>query len=109
MTNSDICPFCKTIVKTHGKATCHDLCSYQIHVKCNNHHDLDQKYLKRMRLCASNPNKISLDNADIDPNLKNLLRQLNDISEKETNDNENLPNSKQRDTSYFSNLNIELK
>lgn len=47
-----------------------------------------------MRLCASNPNKISLDNADIDPNLKNLLRQLNDISEKETNDKENLPNSK---------------
>lgn len=47
-----------------------------------------------MRLCASNLNKISLDNADIDPNLKNLLRQLNDISEKETNDNQNLPNSK---------------
>ena len=56
-----------------------------------------------------NPNKINLDNASIDPNLKNLLCQLNNLSEKENNDNENLPKCKYRDISYFSNLDVELK
>ena len=42
-------------------------------------------------------------------NLKNLLCQLNNIFEKENNDNENLPNCKYRDISYFSNLDVELK
>ena len=56
-----------------------------------------------------NPNKINLGNVGIDPNLTNLLRQLNNLSEKENNDNENLPNCKYRDISYFSNLDVELK
>ena len=43
----------------------------------------------------------------IDPNLKNLLCQLNNLSEKENN--ENLPNCKYRDISYFTNLDMELK
>ena len=45
----------------------------------------------------------------MDPNLKNLLCQLNNLFEKENIDNENLPNCKYRDISYFSNLDVELK
>ena len=58
---------------------------------------------------AISQNIINLGNAGIDPNLKNLLRQLNNLSEKENIDNENLPNCKYRDLSYFSNLEVELK
>ena len=56
-----------------------------------------------------NPNIINLGNAGIDPNLKNLLCQLNILSENENIDNENLPNCKHRDISYFSDLDVELK
>ena len=35
--------------------------------------------------------------------------QLNNLSEKENIDDENLPNSKCRDISYFSNLDVEFK
>ena len=34
---------------------------------------------------------------------------MNNLSEKETNDNENLPNCKYRDVSYFFNPDVELK
>ena len=34
---------------------------------------------------------------------------MNNFSEKENDDNENLPNCKYRDISYFSNLNVEFK
>ena len=34
---------------------------------------------------------------------------MNNLSEKENNDNENLPNCKYRNISYFSNLDVELK
>ena len=56
-----------------------------------------------------NPNKINLGNAGIDPNLKKKLCQLNNLFEKENNDNENLPNCKYRDISYFFNIDVELK
>ena len=56
-----------------------------------------------------NLNKINLDNTGIDPNLKNRLCQLSNLSEKETNDIENLPKCKYRDVSYISNLDVELK
>ena len=45
MTNTDICPFCETIVKTCDKAMCCDLCSKLIHIKYNNLNDLDYEYL----------------------------------------------------------------
>ena len=48
-----------------------------------------------------NPNIINLGNVDIDPNLKNLLCQLNNLSKKENIDNENLPNYKYRDKLIF--------
>ena len=35
--------------------------------------------------------------------------QLNNLSEEETNDNENLHNCKYRDVSYFTNLDMKLK
>ena len=125
MTNIDICPFCEKILKTWDKAICCDLCSKWIHIKCNNLNDLDYEYLKSndetwyCKTCIDeilpfcnkkiNPNKINLGNAGIDPNLKNLLCQLNNLSEKKNNDNENLPNCKYRGISYFSNLDVELK
>ena len=56
-----------------------------------------------------NPNNINLGNAGINPSLKFFLCQLNNPSEKENNDNENLPNCKYRDISYFANLDVELK
>ena len=96
-----------------------------IRIKRNNLNDLDYEYLKSnnetwycktwiheiLPFCNKkiNPNKINLDNVGIDPNLKNLLCQLNNLSEKENNNNENLPNCKYRDMSYFSNLDVELK
>ena len=57
MTNTDICPFCETIVKTCDKAMCCDLCSKLIHIKYNNLHDLDYEYLDykvRMNVALSN-------------------------------------------------------
>ena len=91
----------------------------------SNLNELDYKYLKSKdetwycKTCIQeilpfsnktiNPNKINLSNAGIDPNLKIFLCQLNNLSEKENNDNENLPNCKYRDISYFSNLDMELK
>ena len=125
MTNINISPFCEKIVKTRHKAICCDLCSKWIYIKCNNLNDLDYEYLKsndETWYCKSciheilpfcnkkiNTNKINLGNACNDPNLKNLLCQLNNLSEKENNDNENLSNCKYRDISYFSNLYVELK
>ena len=41
-------------------------------------------------------------------NFKILLRQLNNLSNKESNDNENLFNSRYRDISYFSNLDMKI-
>ena len=117
MTNTDICPFHEKNVKTCDKAICCDLCSKWIHIKCNNLNDLDYEYLKSndktwyCKFCIQeilpfcnnkiNPNKINLGNAGIDPNLKNLLCQLNNLSEKENIDNENLHNCKYRHKLYF--------
>ena len=56
-----------------------------------------------------NPNKINIGNAGTDPNLKNLLCQLNNLSENENIDNENLPNCKYREITYFPNLDVERK
>ena len=109
MTNTDICPFCEKIIKTGDKAICCDLCIKWIHIRCNNRNDLDYEYLKNndetwyCKTCIQeillfcnkkiNPNIINLGTAGIDPNLKNLLCQLNNLSE-ENIDNENLPNCK---------------
>ena len=116
MTNTDICPFCEKIVKNRDKAICCDLCIKWIHIRCNNLNDLDYEYLKNndetwyCKTCIQeilpfcnkkiNPNKINLGNAGIDPNLKNLLCQLNNLPEKENIDNDSLPNCKYRDISY---------
>ena len=60
-------------------------------------HDILPLYNKNI-----NPNKINLGNVGIDPNLTNLLSQLNNLSEKEKNDNENIPNCKiQRHKLFF--------
>ena len=104
---------------------CCDLCRKWIHIKCNNVNDLGHEYLKSnnetwyCKTCIKeilpfcnkkiNPNKINLGNAGIHPNLKNLLCQLNNLSEKENIDNENLSNCKYTDISYFSNLDVEIK
>ena len=125
MTNTDICLFREKVFKTRDKGICCDFCSKWIHIKCNNLNDLDYEYLKSKdktwycKTCINeilpfynkkiNPNKINFSNIDIDPNLTNLLCQLNNFSEKENNDNENLPNCKYRDINYFSNLDVELK
>ena len=125
MTNTDICPFCEKIVKIRDKPVCCDLCSKWIHIKCNNLNDLDYEYLKSnnetwycktciqeiLSFCNKkiNPNKINLGNAGIHPNLKNLLCQLNNLSEKENIHNENLSNCKYTVISYFSNLDAEIK
>ena len=46
MTNTEICHFCESIVKTHDKAICYDLCIKLIHIRCNNPNDLDYEHLK---------------------------------------------------------------
>ena len=125
MTNTDICPFCEKVVKIRDKPVCCDLCSKWIHIKCNNLNDLDYEYLKSndkawcCKFCIQkilpfcnkkiNSNKINLGNAGIEPNLKNLLCQLNSVSEKKNIDNEKLPNCKYRSISYFSSFDVELK
>ena len=125
MINTYICRFCEKIIKTRDKAIWCDLCIKWSHIRCNYLDDLDYEHLKShdeawycktciqeiLTFCNKkiNPNKINLGNAGIDPNLKNLLCQLNNLSEKENIDNENLPNCKYRDISYFSNLDVELK
>ena len=105
MTKTNICLFGEKIVKTRDKSICCDICSKWIHIKYNNFNDLDCEYLKSntwyCKTCIHeilplynkkiNPNKINLGNVGIDPNLTNLLFQLNNLSEKENNDNENLP------------------
>ena len=125
MTHTDICPFCEKIVKTRDKVICCDLCIKWIHIRCNNLNDLDYEYLKNndetwyCKTCIQeilpfcnkkiNQNIINLGNAGIGSNLKNLLCQLNNLSQKENIDNENLPNCKYRDIRYFCNLDVELK
>ena len=125
MTDTDICPFYKKIVKTRDKAICCDLCSKLIHIKCKNLNDLDYEYLKNndktwcCKTCIQeilpfwnkkiNPNNINLGSVGIGPNLKNLLCQLNTLSEKEKIDNENLANCKYRDINYFCSLDVKLK
>ena len=105
-------------MKTRDKAICCDLCSKRIHIICNNLNDLDYEYLKSkdetwyckafiqeiLPFC-----KINLGNPSIDPHLKNLLCQLNNLSEKESNENENPPKCKYWHISYFSNLDVDLK
>ena len=61
--------------------------------------------------CSKTVNSnISSDHSrSIDPNLTKSSCQLNNFSEQDTNDNENLPNRKYRDISYFSNLHQKLK
>ena len=97
-------------MKTRDKAICCDLCSKWIYIRCNNLNDLEYGYLKSkdetwycktfiqeiLPFCNKkiNPNEINLGNASIDPHLKNLLCQLNNLSEKESNDNENPPKGK---------------
>ena len=120
MTNTDICPFHEKIVKTCDKGICCDLCSKWIHIKCNNLNDLDYENLKSNNetwYCKTyiqeilpfsnkklNLNEIISGNAHIDPNLENLLCQLNNLSEKENIDNENLHNCKYRHKLYFQSL-----
>ena len=122
---TNTCPFCEKIVKTRDKVTCCGLCIKWIHIRCNNLNDLDYEYLRNSdetwycKTCIQeilpfsnkkiNPNTIILGNAGIDPNLKNLLCQLNNRSEKENIDNENLTNCKYRDIYYFSNLDVKPK
>ena len=115
MTNIAICPFFETIVKACFKAICCDLCSKWIRIKWNNVKDLDCENLKRkvgiwycktcvqavLRFCSKiNPNTINVDNASIDPNLKNLLCQSNHLSEKESNDNLNIHKPKKLESVF---------
>ena len=102
-------------------------CAQWIQVKCkrNNLNDLDYEDLKMKnqtlycKLCIQetlpfskktvNPNVINSEYSIIDSNLKNLLCHLNDLSEKEINNNENLTNSKCRDITYLCNHDANLK
>ena len=93
--------------------------------KCNNLNDSDYEDLKirdeswYCKTCIQeilpfyskkvNSNISSDHSRSIDLNLKNLLCQLNNISEQDTNDNENLPNCKYRDVSCFSKLDQKLQ
>ena len=124
MTNTNICLFCEKFVKTRDNAIYCDLCSKWIHIKCSNLNGLDYEYLKRnnetwycetciyeiLPFCNKKikPDKINIDKFGIGPNLTNLLCQLNNLSEKENNDNENMTNCKYRDKSYFSNPYVKL-
>lgn len=56
-----------------------------------------------------NPNNINSEHSSIDPNFKIFLCQLNNLSEEESSDNENLPHCKYRDVSYFANLDMKFK
>ena len=55
-----------------------------------------------------NLNNFNLEHSSIDPNLKDLLCQLNNLPEKENNDIENLPDFKYKDVNYLSNLDVNL-
>ena len=125
MINTDTCCFCEKIIKTGDKAICCDLCIKWSDIRCNNLDGLDYEHLKShdetwycktciqeiLTFCNKkiNPNKINLGNAGIDPNRKNILCQLNNLSEKENIDNENLPNGKYRDIHSFPSLDVEIK
>ena len=89
MTITDIYLFCEKIVKNHDKAICCDLCIKSIHIRCNKNND-ETWYCKTcmqeiLPFCnkSINQNIINLGNAGIDPNLKNHLCQLNNLSQKE--------------------------
>ena len=120
--------FCEKIVKTSDKAICCDLCSNWIHIKCKYLNDLDYEYLGKLgndetwycKTCIHeilpfcnkniNPNKTNLGNVGIGPNLKKFLCQLNNLSGKENNDNENLINCTYRDISiaFHSFISIQI-
>ena len=118
---SNACPFCVT-VKASVKVIC---CDQWIRIKFNNLNDLDYEDLKirdeswHCKACIQeflqffskkvNSNISSDHLRSIDPDLKNILCSLNNLSEQGTNDNENLPNCHEKNVSYFSNLDQKLK
>ena len=120
-----VCPFCEITVKARIKAIFCDQCNKWIHIKCNNLNDLEYEDLKIrdeswyckaciqdiLPFCSKkvNSNTSSDHLRSIDPNLKKILCQLNNLSEQDTNNNENLPNCKHRDVSYFSDLDQKHK
>ena len=125
MNNFDSCPFCEIINKACDKAVCCDLCNKWIHIKCNDLNDLGYENLKLRNeswyckecihkivpFCRRkvNPNNINAEHSRIDPNLKIFLCQLNNLLEQEIIINENLPNCKYRNVSFFSNHYVKLK
>ena len=121
MNNSNISPFCETVVKTRDKAICCDLYSKWIHMKYNGLNDLSKSSKKRWDLVLQNlysgdfiflqqedKSKNNLENAGIHSNLK-IISCWIVILKKVTNDNKSPIYCKHSDVSYFSKLDVELR
>ena len=114
------CSFCNKKVKCHQKAICCDLCNNWIHIKCNELNDLDYEYLNLngnawcCKICTAEIlpfcktlkdfNKSDIDsklsnnvNVYVNVNLKNLLLQLNNLTNDEKDENNDLLNSNYKD------------
>ena len=122
------CSLCNKKVKCHHKAICCDLCNKWIHIKCSECSGLDCEYLKLnenawyckiytteiLPFCKTlkDFNKLVIDNKlnnNINVNLKNLLLQLNNLTNNEKDENNDLAKSKYKDQEYFSTLSNEAK
>ena len=114
------CCFCKLIVSDRAKAIHCDHCNKWIHISCNELHDIDYKNLKNQnwyiwycKLCTKeilpfcskqvNTDENNSGHSKINTNPLNLLSQVNKFTENDNSEDENLPNCKYWDTSYFPN------
>ena len=60
-------------------------------------------------LCSKKISPNTINNASIDTNLQIFSCQSNNLSNKQSNDNESLSNCKYRDINYIFNLDVKLK
>ena len=122
------CSLSNKKVKCHHKAICCDLFDKWIDFNNNELNDLDYEYLKfsenawyckiftieRLPFCKplKDSNKSNIDNKlsnKINVNLKNLLTNLNNPTNDEKDENNDLPNSKYKDQEHFSLVNNNMK
>ena len=113
------CCLCKLNVSDRTKVICCDHCNEWIHINCNELNDIDYENLKisndiwYCKLCIkeilfyfSKQTNIDENNSgysNINTNLLNLLSQINNLTDNDNSEDENLPSCNYQHISYFTN------
>ena len=113
------CCFCKLNVSDRAKAIYCDHCNECIHINCNELNNIDYENLKTSndiwycKLCIkqilpfcskqTNTDENNSGYSNINTNFLNLLSQINNLTDNDNSEDENLPDCKYQDISYFTN------